>query len=66
MNRNRELLGGPPVSRPAEADTRRTEVKLETSGMHDAFAALQPLDRNARKRALRWLAEALEDIEVPF
>lgn len=38
----------------------------ETRGMAAAFAALVPLDYNARKRALRWLAEALEDIEVPF
>ena len=38
----------------------------ETRGMATAFAALVTLDRNARKRALRWLADALEDIEVPF
>jgi hypothetical protein len=38
----------------------------ETRGMAAAFAALVPLGRNARKRALRWLADALEDIEVPF
>lgn len=38
----------------------------ETRGMATAFAALVPLDHNACKRALRWLADALDDIEVPF
>lgn len=38
----------------------------ETRAMAMAFAMLVPLDYNARKRALRWLAEALENVEVPF
>jgi hypothetical protein len=47
-------------------DERARAVHQETSAMHTAFVALQPLDRNAQKRAVRWLAEALEDVEVPF
>lgn len=47
-------------------DERIKAVDSEARGMATAFAALVPLDRNARKRALRWLADALEDIEVPF
>jgi hypothetical protein len=45
---------------------RRAAIAVETSAMRDAFAALQPLDNPARKRTLRWLADALENIEVPF
>lgn len=49
-----------------EQERRVKETDEETRGMAMAFAALVPLDRNARKRALRWLNDALEDIEVPF
>ena len=49
-----------------EQQRRVKETDQETRSMAMAFAALVPLDRNARKRALRWLAEALEDIEAPF
>jgi hypothetical protein len=49
-----------------EQERRVKSADEETRGMAGAFAALVPLDRNARKRALRWLADALEDIEVPF
>jgi len=45
---------------------RAGAVQQETAAMHASFVALQPLDYNARKRALRWLAEALENVEVPF
>jgi hypothetical protein len=57
-----------PVATEAEREQerRRQAVSTETSGMHAAFTALQPLDGHARRRALRWLAEALDDIEVPF
>ena len=50
-----------------KARSERAEaVRQETAAMHASFTALQPLDYNARKRALRWLAEALENVEVPF
>ena len=49
-----------------EEDERVKAADQETRGMAMAFAALMPLDRNARKRALRWLADALENVEVPF
>lgn len=45
---------------------RREAVLIETAGMHTAFNALQPLDHQSQRRALRWLADALENIEVPF
>ncbi len=45
---------------------RRDEVRLETSAMASAFGVLQPLGYNARRRALRWLGEALENAEAPF
>lgn len=45
---------------------RRAAIAAETGAMREAFTALQPLDYNARKRVLRWLADALENIEVPF
>jgi hypothetical protein len=53
---------------PAEQEQARRvkDVREETSGMAGAFAALVPLGHNARKRVLRWLADALDDIEVPF
>lgn len=58
----------PREATPAEVErSRRIEaVRTETAGMATAFHALQPLDGNGRRRALRWLAEALDDIEVPF
>jgi hypothetical protein len=58
----------PREATPAEVErSRRTEaVRAETAGMATAFNALQPLDHNGRRRALRWLAESLDDIEVPF
>lgn len=49
-----------------QAAARREEIARETHAMHQAFIALQPLGFNARKRVLRWLADALPDIEVPF
>lgn len=53
-----------------DAEKARTEravaISNETTAMHRAFIAIQPLDYNARKRTLRWLADALEDVEVPF
>jgi 2-polyprenyl-6-methoxyphenol hydroxylase-like FAD-dependent oxidoreductase len=53
---------------PAERERqeRRAAVVVETSAMATAFTALLPLDRPARKRALRWLTEALENVEPPF
>jgi len=45
---------------------RRDAIRIETSAMAAAFGDLQPLDYNARKRALRWLGDALENVEVPF
>jgi hypothetical protein len=53
---------------PAEIErARRTEaVRAETAGLAIAFNALQPLDHEAQRRALRWLADALDNIEVPF
>ena len=49
-----------------ERDSRAKAVADETNGMYAAFIALRSLDYNARKRALRWLTEALENCEVPF
>jgi hypothetical protein len=49
-----------------EQDERAKAVQRETAAMHTAFVALQPLDFPARKRVLRWLADALENSEVPF
>jgi hypothetical protein len=49
-----------------ERERRVKSADGETRGMAMAFAALVPLDRNSRQRALRWLKDALEDIEVPF
>lgn len=56
----------PREATPAEVErSRRTEaVRAETAGMHAAFTAL--LDHEGRRRALRWLADALDNIEVPF
>ncbi len=45
---------------------QRAAVERETTGMHLAFNALQPLDYNARRRAIRWLQEALDNVEAPF
>lgn len=45
---------------------RAGEVQQETAAMHAAFVALHPLDGNAQRRVLRWLKDALENIEVPF
>jgi hypothetical protein len=58
----------PREATPAEIEhTRRTEaVRAETAGMAIAFNALLPLDHQSQRRALRWLADALENIEVPF
>jgi hypothetical protein len=58
----------PREATPAETERSRRLAAIadETGGMRCAFDALQPLDGHARKRALRWLAEALDDIEVPF
>lgn len=49
-----------------EAIRRRDAVRVETAAMHTAFCALLPLDHEARCRALRWLGQALDNIEVPF
>ena len=53
-----------------EAEKARTEravaIHEETDAMHRAFLALQRLDFNARKRVLRWLADSLDNVEVPF
>ncbi len=62
-------LTGPDREATHEEKAQRQRVLAsdeETRGMAMAFAALVLLDRNARKRALRWLADALDDIEVPF
>jgi hypothetical protein len=46
---------------------RFAAIERETAGMHHAFVALQPLDHMGRRRALRWLSEALDnDPEPPF
>ncbi len=45
---------------------RIKDANQETRSMAIAFAALVPLGYNARKRTLRWLADALEDAEAPF
>jgi len=46
---------------------RRAAIERETTGMSRAFAALQSLDHMGRRRAMRWLAEALDnDPEPPF
>lgn len=51
----------------------RDAVRLEAGAMADAFDALQPLGEEARFRAVRWLAQALDlpriranREEVPF
>ena len=49
-----------------QRDEQRRQVKTETNGMYEAYAALLPLDYNARRRALRWIGEALENAEPPF
>jgi hypothetical protein len=52
-----------------EADHRNERIKAvwrEANAMHSAFIVLQPLDFNARRRALRWLRDALDNVEVPF
>jgi len=46
----------------------REAVAVETAAMHRAFTALQPLGEEARYRAIRWLARALDlpSREPPF
>jgi hypothetical protein len=51
------------------ADEREQEereaVRIETTAMADAFIVLQPLGEEARFRAIKWLAAAL-DLPAPY
>lgn len=64
MKHEEETSGPTPAD--IEGIRRRDAVRLETGGMAVAFNALLPLDHEARRRAIRWLTDALDNIEVPF
>lgn len=51
----------PPAEQAGERQrAEREAVRAETDAMGTAFAVLQPLGEEARYRALRWLAYALD------
>lgn len=66
VDEDAELAAGEALEEEKARDARARDVHQETGAMHSAFCILQPLDFNARRRALRWIAAALDNAEVPF
>jgi hypothetical protein len=49
-----------------EHKERVDEARVELDAALHAFDALLPLTHNSRRRAMRWIAAALDNAEVPF